>query len=590
MEQGSRWSRSVGPSPSGRWVVAPLPGARAGCLGPCLEGCAPILFRPKISSSAARAAKQAAEANADCGLTLAIDIGSSSVRCAAYTPDAEAVAGSGVHLKLFALDPATGRADAGALVSAVDEAVGKCMGLLRKVGLAKLVRSIGFSTFVMNLVGTDGLGRAVTPVYTYADQHKQSAMHARALRRELEAAGELDAVWQRTGTPIHTAYAPAQFRRLCLDEPDILKQVACWQTISSLVIAQWLGVPHMPISFCEASWTGLLDFRALQWDTALLERVGVGANTLPELADYSEHRTGLCKAYASRWPELVQARIHLGIGDGAAANVGSGCDSGSSRIAVTIGTSAAARVILEHEGGAVPLSSNGQSMVPPGLWCYRVDRRRVLLGGALTDGGSVWQWLQLVARFGESRALDAALLAEVADLKPDAHGLTVLPFLSGERAPGWEPEAQATITGITRRTTAAHLVRAGLESVALRLAAVLERMGPHVAPEAVIVGSGEALRAASLWQQAVADASGREVLMDLESELTSRGVAVLLLQARGVDTAGSLPRRSHRRVQPDLAAAAAYLAARARQEVLYKQLYEKPDRPLQNMRSAILVT
>ena len=50
-------------------------------------------------------------------------------------------------------------------------------------------------------------------------------------------------------------------------------------------------------------------------------------------------------------------------------------------------------------------------------------------------------------------------------------------FSLGERAPGWEGGARATISGITRHTTSAHLLRAGMEAVALRLAAVAKLMG-----------------------------------------------------------------------------------------------------------------
>lgn len=54
----------------------------------------------------------------------------------------------------------------------------------------------------------------------------------------------------------------------------------------------------------------------------------------------------------------------------------------------------------------------------------------------------------------------AELWAEVERMQPDGHGLTMLPFLSGERAPGYHGEAHVTVTGINPATRAAHLVRA----------------------------------------------------------------------------------------------------------------------------------
>ena len=106
------------------------------------------------------------------------------------------------------------------------------------------------------------------------------------------------------------------------------------------------------------------------------------------------------------------------------------------------------------------------TQLTPGLWDYRVSRHRHLVGGALTDGGSLYQWFGRVLQQGDT----PELWAQVSAMKPDSHGLTVLPFLSGERAPGYHGEAHCTITGICPGTTPAHIVRAGTE---VRLLSVL---------------------------------------------------------------------------------------------------------------------
>src|SRR6185312_3584306 len=105
---------------------------------------------------------------------------------------------------------------------------------------------------------------------------------------------------------------------------------------------------------------------------------------------------------------------------------------------------------------------------PRGLWRYRVDRRRSLLGGATSEGGNVYAWCREVLRLPDDDAVEAALRART----PDTHGLTVLPFLAGERAPGWRGDRRAAITGLSLDTTALDVVHAALEAVALRLALV----------------------------------------------------------------------------------------------------------------------
>ena len=83
----------------------------------------------------------------------------------------------------------------------------------------------------------------------------------------------------------------------------------------------------------------------------------------------------------------------------------------------------------------------------PGLWSYRASRERVVVGGALSDGGGLVQWLI------ESLNLDRETLQEeIAALEPDAHGFTVLPFWSGERSTGWHADARGGIFGLRQQT------------------------------------------------------------------------------------------------------------------------------------------
>ena len=89
------------------------------------------------------------------------------------------------------------------------------------------------------------------------------------------------------------------------------------------------------------------------------------------------------------------------VGDGACSNVGAGCTT-PDRFALMVGTSGAERAIW---------APRGDSTIPNGAWCYRVDRRRVVLGGALNDGGSLLDWLR------RSLRLPSIVQAE-AELRP----------------------------------------------------------------------------------------------------------------------------------------------------------------------------
>ena len=117
-----------------------------------------------------------------------------------------------------------------------------------------------------------------------------------------------------------------------------------------------------------------------------------------------------------------------------------------------VGTSAALRVLYETE----------EPRPRPGLFLYRLDERRVVEGGALSDGGNLNDWLE--------RTL-AAPAGSLAGRGPDDHGLTFLPFLGGERSTGWDPTATGAVTGLTFATTPLDLRQAALEGVAFRIAA-----------------------------------------------------------------------------------------------------------------------
>ena len=165
-----------------------------------------------------------------------------------------------------------------------------------------------------------------------------------------------------------------------------------------------------------------------------------------------------------------------------------------------------------------------------GLWRYRADAQRVVIGGSLSDGGSVFAWLKRLARLPEDPAEAERAIAAMA---PDAHGLTVLPLLSGERGPGWSDAAGATIAGLTPATEPLDLLRAGLEAVALRFRLIELELSEALPGERDVVGTGGGLVKSPAWTQIMADALGRPVAMSEVEEGSSRGAALLALEALG---------------------------------------------------------
>jgi gluconokinase len=209
--------------------------------------------------------------------------------------------------------------------------------------------------------------------------------------------------------------------------------------------------------------------------------------------------------------------------------------------------------------------------LPNSLWRYLLDRNRMVLGGALSEGGNLLAWLARTCQIGDLAAAEVA----AAQLPPAAQGLDVLPFIAGERSLGWHDDARMIISGITSETTPTDLVRAMLEALAYRLGALhaaLARALPESAG-AQMIGSGGTLLRSALLQGIVADVLGAPLALTSAGEASARGAALLALRALGALPADALPPTDiARTVASDPTHAAIYRRAAERQQALYDAL------------------
>gem|GEM_PF-35184 len=489
-------------------------------------------------TEASSAMPTVAPRSAELPLVLALDLGSSSVRAIAYDRLGREIDGSEGRVAYDWRYTSDGGVEAdpelilGAAFTAID-------GALVGLGpLAARVGAVGVSTFWHNILGIGDGGRPLTPVYSWADE--RSAGAAAALRRRLDA----DAVWRRTGCAIHPSYPAARLAWLRDADPARFRAVARWVSIGEFLAQRCFDRAACSISM--ASGTGLLDQRQCTWDEELLQALGLHAGRLSPLVDLDAPFAGLAAPFARRWPALAGVPWLPAAGDGALANIGTGC-VGPGRAALSLGTTGAIRVLID-----APVPD-----VPRGLWVYRADRARVLVGGAISNGGSVHRWIQDRTALGPPEDVERELRTRPAD----GHGLVVLPFFAGERAPDWPLVARGAIVGMTLRTDPVDLLQAMIEAVAYRFALVWELVRDAVPAVRQLVASGGGTRSAA-WMQIIADALGHEILVSDELEGSSRGAAVLALRALGVEppvAAGGRP------CAPDPSRHGRYRDARARQ-------------------------
>jgi gluconokinase len=378
---------------------------------------------------------------------VALDVGSSSVRAVAYGEDGTAEPGD-AHLKYDLHDP--------------DELVDACRAVLAQVGEGD---ALAISCFWHSLVALDEHDRPVSQLLTWRDAEGDppaidpAAYHA------------------RTGCFLHPSFWPAKLAGLTASR---------YVSFADYLLLSLTG--ELVTSVSMASGTGVFDPNRLDWDAETLDALGADVSQLPPVSD---------EQVAGVWPAL---------GDGACSNVGSGCAT-RGRAAVTIGTSAAARVVYE-----------APSVVPKGgVFLYRLDARRFCEGGALSDGGNLHAWLEHTLR--DPQPTDEA-----------RHGLTFLPFLGGERSLGWDPRRRGLLAGLTFATSPGEIAQAALEGVTYRLADVLDTLGEIES----VVATGHALLVNDAWLQMLADVLGRPVEVSAEAEGSARGAAVVALERMGV--------------------------------------------------------
>ncbi len=485
-------------------------------------------------------------------LILTLDVGTSSTRAMLFDRHARPVTGIIAQVANQLRTTAGGGAefDPADILAGVVTVIDQVLDLAGS--LAKQITGVATDTFVTNIVGIDAVGRALTPVFTYADT--RCAPDAAALRQEFD----LTSVYHRTGCRIHSSYLPARFRWLERTHPDWLKAAAHWVSVGEYLMSEFLG--QRLVSYSVASWTGLLNRNHLKWDEEWLSHLPIDTRQLSPLTDVDRPLGGLRRKWAKRWPALKNVLWFPAVGDGAAANLGSGCQT-PQRVALTIGTTGAMRVVL-HENIAG---------LPEGLWCYRIDRQRALLGGATSEGGNLFAWLTNTLQLPPQPQLEQ----ELSRLKPAAHGLIFLPFVAGERAPGWHDEARASLIGFGQNTRPIEILRAGLEGVAYRFALIHERITPHLPPNHQIIASGGGLLSSPTWLQIMADVLGRPLIASTIKEATSRGAALLALEALGYTV--DEPVDPGKTYQPNLAHRARYDQALKGQLKAYQVFVDRDE-------------
>ena len=474
---------------------------------------------------------------------LSVDVGSSSVRAELYDESGGGVEGTEVKLDYeFEYTPDGGaEKDADELLDLVVRAVD---GALSGAGDA-VISGVAMSTFWHSLLGLDRDGRPTTPILTWAD--RRAAECVPDLRERLDER----ASHRRTGCVPHSSYWPAKLLWSGCAMPEAFAKTERWVSPADYFYACFFGEPYQ-VGTSMASGTGLFDQNRRRWDRETLDALPAEEAQLSIISD--EPRRCLAGEWAERWPALRETPWLPAVGDGACSNVGSGC-TGSDRLALMVGTSGAMRVLWKAESVEIP----------DGPWCYRADAERYVMGGALSDGGNLIEWLRDTLRLPDPEKTEELL----SDMEPDSHGLTFLPLLAGERGPGWADRANGTVSGLSMSSKPVEILRAAMEAVAFRFAIIAEMLETASPGEKDVVASGGGLLHSPTWTRIMADTLGRPVTLSGAKEASSRGAALIALEALGGPEIEASQAPLGETFEPDPSRHEVYREALERQRRLY---------------------
>lgn len=268
----------------------------------------------------------------------------------------------------------------------------------------------------------------------------------------------------------------------------------------------------------NASRTLLYNIHELKWDEKLLEHLRIPSSVLPKVMSSSE-------IYGKTAPSLFSKPIPIGgiAGDQQAALFGQMC-TGAGSAKATYGTGC----FILMNTGKKPVLSKNHLLTTIALQIGK--ETSYALEGSVFNAGAAIQWLRdqlgILARNSDIEKLALSV--------PDTGGVYTVPAFTGLGAPHWDPYARGAIVGLSRGTSAAHIARSVLESIAFQAADVLKAMESDSGISLLELRVDGGVVASDLLMQFQADLMATPVLRPQNKELTGLGVAFLAGLAVGL--------------------------------------------------------
>jgi glycerol kinase len=372
------------------------------------------------------------------------------------------------------------------------------------------VRAVGITNQRETSVLWDrATGEPLGPAIVWQDRRGEP------LCRQLRDQGHEPMILEKTGLRLDAYFSATKLAWMLEHLPQARaradKGELLFGTIDSWLIWQLTGGKVHATDVTNASRTMLFNVHTGQWDPQLLDLFQIPASLLPQVMASSAH-------YGDIPAELLGYALPIcGVaGDQHSALFGQAC----TRAGMAKNTYGTGCFALLHTGTRFTASENG--LLTTRVAQYGQPQPEFALEGSVFVAGAAVQWLRdglgIIKRSRDVQALAQSV--------PDTGGVMFVPAFTGLGAPYWNADARGTLVGINRATTAAHIARAAVESIAYQSAALLSAMARDGAGlEQLRVDGGASVNDALMQFQA--DLLGIPVLRPQVVETTALGAAYL---------------------------------------------------------------
>jgi gluconokinase len=450
---------------------------------------------------------------------LGVDIGTTSTKTVVFTLDGQVVAQHAVEYPLLCTAPGMAEQQPQQIYQAVLDSIGNAVRAAN--ASADQIALVSFSAAMHSVIALDQDNQLLTNSITWADN--RASVWARRIRDELDG----QAIYQRTGTPIHPMSPLCKLMWLRHEHADIFQSAARFVGIKEYVFFRLFG--RWLVDYSIASATGMFNLQELNWDRGALELLGVRVEQLSPPVPTTECLQGLDGSVAQQLGLRTDTPFVIGANDGVLSNLGVNAVA-AGQVAVTIGTSGAMRSVIDR-----PMTD------PSGrTFCYALTQQHWVVGGPVNNGGNIFRWVRDELATAEAQQARLAgrdpydALTEIAaNVAPGAEGLLFHPYLAGERAPLWNADLRGSFFGLALHHRKEHMIRAALEGVIFNLYSILPAVEALIGPTRRMMATGGFARSA-LWRQMMADIFNREVEVPQSVESSCLGAAVLGLLALGM--------------------------------------------------------